>query len=234
MNEKQKRARKRLKRKRERHYNRVTTPEQSTRETHATPVSAPEKSVSPRPHGFTIIGIAVAAGLSFLGICVTVLIAWWNSYAQPDIRYIPRTDSEELTELSSAVDSAGNFVHNLRVRPKFVNYGFKPGYIDKVEFVPLTVETLPDIKITSIGKSLLRRNEEKVVEITFIMTVPTNALKHLNTTRELNIKEVISAFDNTGKKVELLTNGLLGRIEMDFKQVVEIQAKKAPATKTHR
>ena len=132
------------------------------------------------------------------------------------------------------MDSAGNFVHNLRVRPKFVNYGFKPGYFDKVEFVPLTVETLPDIKITSIGKSLLHRNEEKVVEITFIMTVPTNALKHLNTTRELNIKEVISAFDNTGKKVELLTSGLLGRIEMDFKQVVEIQAKKTPATKIHR
>lgn len=187
--------------------------------------------MSPRPHGFTIAGIILTAGLSLLAICVTVFIAWWNSYAQPDIRYIPRTEFEELTELSSTVDSAGNFVHNLRVRPKFINYGFKPGYIDKVEFVPLTVETLPDIKITSIGKSLLNRNEEKVVEITFILTIPTNALKHLNTTRELNIKEVISAFDNTGKKVELLTNGMLGRIEMDFKQIVEIHVAQTPVTK---
>ena len=76
-------------------------------------------------------------------------------------------------------------------------------------------------------------NEEKVVEINFILTIPTNALNHLNTTRELKIEEVISAFDNTGKKVELLTNGLLGRIKIDFKQMVKIQATKTQPTKIH-
>lgn len=229
MDDKHKRARKRHKRKREKGRHRGDQPLQPL----PSPPPLPENSISPRPHGFTIIGIVLGVAVSVAGILVTILIAWWNSYAQPDIRYIPKTDSEEIAELSSAVDGAGNFIHNLRVRPRFVNYGYKPGYIDKVEFVPMTVETIPDIKITSIGKTLLNHNEEKVVEITFIMTIPTNAFSHLNTTRDLKVEELISAFDNTGKKVELLTNGMLGRIKLDFRQLVEIHAAQTPVTKIH-
>ncbi len=173
--------------------------------------------MSPRPHAFTIAA-------SIAGLVLTGFIAWWANFAQPDIRYVPNTDSESVTEIDSKVDSAGNFVHNLRLRPKFINFAFKSGFIDKAEFVPQTIETLPDIKITGIGKTPLRWHEETPVEITFIMTIPTDSLNHLNTTRELKIEQVLSVFDNTGKKVDHLTNGMLGRIKMNFKQVVKVQA----------
>jgi hypothetical protein len=48
------------------------------------------------------------------------------------------------------------------------------------------------------------------------MTIPTDSLNHLNTNRELKIEQVLSVFDNTGKKVEHLINGMLGRIKMNF------------------
>ncbi len=207
--------------KREKNRNRRKREKQRNRGDH--PPSQPlipPKPVSPRPHAFTIAsGIAGLLLAGFAGF-----IGWWTNFAQPDIRYVPSTDSESVTEIDSKVDSAGNFVHNLRLRPKFINVAFKSGFIDKAEFVPETIETLPDIKITSIGRTPLHWREATPVEITFIMTIPTDSLNHLNTTRELKIEQVLSVFDNTGKKVDHLPNGMLGRIKMNFKQVVKVQA----------
>jgi hypothetical protein len=209
--------------KREKNRNRRKREKQRNRGDHPPSPSQPlipPKPVSPRPHAFTIAtGIAGLLLAGFAGF-----IGWWTNFAQPDIRYVPSTDSESVTEIDSKVDSAGNFVHNLRLRPKFINVAFKSGFIDKAEFVPETIETLPDIKITSIGRTPLHWHEEVPVEITFIMTIPTDSLNHLNTTRELKIEQVLSVFDNTGKKVDHLTNGMLGRIKMNFKQVVKVQA----------
>jgi hypothetical protein len=213
VDDKEKRKKKRLKKKRERRSHRE--------DRLPSPPPTPAKPVSPRPHAFTIAATIV-------GLVVTVFGVWWTNFAQPDIRYVPSVDSESVTEIDSKVDSQGNFVHNLRLWPKFINVAFKSGFIDKAEFVPETTETLPDIRITGIGKTSLRWNQETPVEITFLLTIPTDTLDHLNTTRELKIEQVLSVFDNTGKKVDHLTNGMFGRIKMNFKQVVKIQAATTP------
>jgi len=208
--------------KREKNRNRRKREKQRKRGEHPPPSQPPipAQPVSPRPHVFTIAATIITISISLM----SAFGVWWTNFAQPDIRYVPSTDSESVTEIDSKVDSAGNFVHNLRLRPKFMNVAFKSGFIDKAEFVPETIETLPDIKITGIGKTSLRRNEETPVEITFLLTIPTDSLSHLNTNRELKIEQVLSVFDNTGKKVDRLTNGMLGRIKMNFKQVVKVQA----------
>jgi hypothetical protein len=111
------------------------------------------------------------------------------------------------------------------LRPTFTNYSIKPGFIDKAEFVPESITTLPDIKITSINKTFIYWHKPKQIEITFLMTLPTDAMNNLNTTQKLAIDQVLAAYDNTGKKVDRLPNGMFGRIRFNFKELVTIQLK---------
>lgn len=168
-----------------------------------------------RPHALTIT-------FSMIAILLACITLYWN-VVQPDIRYIPSLGPETMTVVESKVDGAGNFVHSVRLRPTFTNYSIKPGFIDKAEFVPLSIATLPEIKFTSINKTFIFWHQEKQIEITFLMTVPTDAINNLNTTRELAMDQVLAVFDNTGRKVDHLQNGLFGRIRFNFKEIVKIQ-----------
>jgi hypothetical protein len=177
---------------------------------------AKTKPISPgRPHALTII-------FSLVGILLASVGLYWN-ITQPDIRYISSLGPETMTVLESKFDGAGNFVHSVRLRPTFTNYSMKPGFIDKAEFVPQSIATLPEIKITSINKTPIFWHQKKQIEITFLMTVPTDAVNNLNTTRELAMEQVLAVYDNTGRKVDHLDSGLFGRIRFNFKDVVNVQ-----------
>jgi len=111
------------------------------------------------PHALTIIFAVIGMLLTGFGI-------YW-AVSQPDLRYIPSLNREDFTVLESKVDTDGNFVHSVRIRPKFINLSGKPGFIDKVEFVPQSIATLPEIKVTSIDKERIFWHQEKQIEITF-------------------------------------------------------------------
>jgi hypothetical protein len=175
-----------------------------------TPIASPR---SGRPHALTII-------FSVIGTVLASTALYW-SIAQPDIRYIPSLGPEAMTVLDSKQDGAGNIVHHIRLRPTFTNYSFKPGFVDKVEFVPQSIATLPEIKVTSINKTFIFWHQEKQIEITFLMTIPTDPVNHINTTRELAVEQVLAAYDNTGKKIDHLPSGLFGRIRFNFKELVD-------------
>jgi hypothetical protein len=174
-----------------------------------------KKPTTPRPHFLTIT-------LTTITLLLSCAALYWN-IAQPDIRYVASLSPETMTVVESKVDSAGNFVHSLRVRATFTNYSLKPGFIDKAEWVPLSIATLPDIKITSIDRSNIFWRQKKQIEITFLMTVPTDPIQHLNTTRELAMEQVLAVYDNTGRKVERLENGLFGRIRFNFADTVKTE-----------
>jgi len=167
-----------------------------------------------RPHALTII-------LSLIPIVIGIIVLYWN-IGQPDIRYIPSLGPETMTVVESKLDSAGNFVHNFRLRPTFTNYSMKPGFIDKVEFVPQSIATLPETKITSINRTFIFWHQKKRIEITFLMTVPTDAANNLNTTRELAVDQALAVYDNTGKRVDRLPNGTFGRLRFNFKDIVNV------------
>jgi hypothetical protein len=168
-----------------------------------------------RPHILTFV-------LSFISIVFGGIMLYW-AIGQPDIRYIPSLGPETMTVVESKVDSAGNFVHNLRIRPTFTNYSMKPGFIDKVEFVPQSIATLPEVKITSINKTFIFWHQKKQIEITFLMTVPTDAVNNLSTTRELAADQALALYDNTGKRIDRLPNGTFGRLRFNFKDLVKVQ-----------
>jgi hypothetical protein len=170
-----------------------------------------------RPHALTIT-------LTAIGLIIAAIALYWN-IAVPDIRYVSSLAPETMAVVESKVDAAGNFVHSVRMRPTFTNYSLKPGFIDKAEFAPQTISTLPDMKITGIDKTFIFWHQKKQIEITFLMTIPTDPLNHLNTTRELGIDQVLSTYDNTGRKIDLSTNGLFGRIRFNFKEIADIHLK---------
>jgi hypothetical protein len=168
-----------------------------------------------RPHGLTIT-------FSVIGLLLASIALYWK-FAQPDLRYIATLGPETIVVLERKVDSAGNLVYSLRLRPTFTNHSLKPGFIDKAELVPQSIATLPDVKVTSINKTFIFWHQQKQIEITFLMTVPTDPLNHLNTTRELTVDQVLAVFDNTGRKVDHLEDGMFGRIRLNLKDIVNTQ-----------
>jgi hypothetical protein len=170
-----------------------------------------------RPHALTI-------SLSIVVIFLSCITLYWN-VAQPDIRYVASLGPETMTLVESKIDSSGNFVHSFRLRPTFTNYSIKPGFIDKAEFVPQSIATLPEIKITSINRAPIHWHQKRQIEITFLMTVPTDVVNNPNTTRELAMEQVLAVYDNTGRKVDRLESGLFGRIRFNFKDTVNTQPK---------
>jgi hypothetical protein len=205
MNKKQRRRAKRQKEKERRSHENGTA--NKSAETKPTP--------SGRPHLLTII-------FSVIALFLTCIALYWN-ITQPDIRYVSTLGPETLTVVESKVDGAGNFVHSLRLRPTFTNHSLKPGFIDKAELVPQSIATLPDVKVTSINKTFIFWHQQKQIEITFLMTVPTDPLNHLNTIRELTVDQVLAVFDNTGRKVDHLEDGMFGRIRFNLKDIVNTQ-----------
>ena len=167
-------------------------------------------------------------GLLTLLVAITALcVHVYVNVLQPDIRYIPVLTSDSITIVDRTIDDKGNFVFKFRIRPKFTNFSIKSGFVDKVEFDPQTVANLPDIKITSVDKVLIQRNEEKEINIEFLLTQPTDVLSHLDSSWEVASDLIMVAFDNTGKKIDKLANGpvLFGRIRFNLKGVMKAELK---------
>jgi hypothetical protein len=208
---------------------RLKEQEQRSHKTGTTNKPAEKKPTSTgRPHGLTIT-------FSVIGLVLASVALYWN-IGQPDLRYIPKLGPEIMTVIESKIDGAGNFVHSVRLRPTFTNYSLKPGFIDRAELVPQSIATLPEVKITSINKTPIYWHQQKQIEITFLMTVPTDPLNHLNTTRELAVDQVLAVFDNTGKKVDHLSDGLFGRIRFNLKDMVNVKLdgiRTSPSAKSH-
>jgi hypothetical protein len=178
-----------------------------------------ENGTVPAPSGCPHI---LTITLTVTRILLAGFALYWN-IAQPDIRYVSRLGPETVTVVESKVDGAGNFVHSLRLRPTFTNHSLKPGFIDKAELVPQSIATLPEGKVTSINKTFIFWHQPKQIEITFLMTVPTDPLNHINTIRQLTLDQVLAVFDNTGRKVGHLEDGMFGRIRFNLKDIVNVE-----------
>lgn len=132
---------------------------------------------------------------------------------EPDIKYSSFNLNDKL--IGRKIDKQNNFVYHYSITPRFKNLSFKKGYIDKVEFVPVSIETIPDVKVTSIRKTPINWRSEEDVEIQFIVTVPTDYDIKI-TQKKVSTELIINAFDNTGKKVERSTDGQFIRTKINL------------------
>ncbi|MBT1073441.1 hypothetical protein [Pelotalea chapellei] len=140
----------------------------------------------------TVIGIVTLA-------CTIYLVN-----LEPNLKYSSFNYNDKL--IGRKIDSKNNFLYHFSITPRFKNASFKTGYVDKVEFVPVSIETIPDVKVISIRKAPIPWRSVEDVEIQFIVTVPTDfdaKLKEKKVSTEL----IVNAYDNTGKKIERSTDG---------------------------
>ncbi len=114
------------------------------------------------------------------------------------------------------MDGNNNFVYYYSVSPRFKNLSLKSGYVDKVEFSPLSsISTIPDVKVTSIRRVSIGWNDEENVEVKFIVTVPTDFNSKMKE-KKVSTELIMNVFDNTGKIIERATGGQFIRMKLDL------------------
>lgn len=140
----------------------------------------------------TVIGIVTLA-------CTLYLVN-----LEPNLKYSSFNFNDKL--IGRKIDNKNNFIYYYSITPRFKNTSFKTGYVDKVEFVPVSIETIPDVKVISIRKTPIAWRSEEDVEIQFIVTVPTDFDTKLEE-KKVSTELIVNAYDNTGKKIERSTDG---------------------------
>lgn len=150
---------------------------------------------------------------SIIVTIITGFVIYYLSYAEPDIRIV---SSEQLTTVEQKVDENRNIRMLLRSRDTYTNLSVKRGFIDKVEYTPTSLDQIPVIQVLSINKEVIGWHEEKVIEITFAMTVPMNEFITATKNGRKEIRLEQRAYDNTGKLLNRYVNGETHPIKVAF------------------
>jgi hypothetical protein len=158
----------------------------------------------------TLQWTVMGALLAIAAIVVAAVIAYVPF--EPDLRYALPPPARDIETLEQKVDENGNWVIYCQVSSNFTNLSWRPGYIARVEVVPLSIATDLDGRVTHIVSDPIHHEEVKTVTIQFIVTISTDALNHLGTTRDLPVDVTFDLFDNTGKPVAHYVDGLFARM----------------------
>jgi|GEM_PF-6168397 len=93
-------------------------------------------------------------------------------------------------------------------RYTFKNYSVKSGYVDKIEYVPQTLESIPVVEIVHFDKEQIGWRQERTLEIKYRMIVNLNALAKAIRPETREIRVEAKLYDNTGKLIATTPNGL--------------------------
>lgn len=94
---------------------------------------------------------------------------------EPDIRYAKIQRPDPLTFLDQRVNEKGDFVFLVSVRAQVKNMGWRSGFIDKADFVPLAIETIPTIEIKYIDKRPIGWRDVQDIEVRALMVLPAGS-----------------------------------------------------------
>jgi hypothetical protein len=95
-------------------------------------------------------------------------------FVQPDLRWshnqlLPGPDGI-FRVLDDYLDKDCNSVVLTSTRLRIKNVGMRQGHIEKAEFAPLSVQSLPKIEVMSVDRRPLKWGEEQTIEVRAIMT----------------------------------------------------------------
>lgn len=112
-----------------------------------------------------------------------------------------------LRVLDQLLDTKGNAVRLISVRLRVKNVAIKQGHIDRAEFVPLTIQSLPRIDVQGTERSL-RWRETQTVEVRALFTEPSSAPN----AEQKGFDVEVRLFDNVGRQVGRYVDGLRARM----------------------
>ena len=155
---------------------------------------------------------------TLLAIIGTFFIVYYLQYIDPDIRYA-YGNSVKFEFVDRKIDNNGDFIFNVNFKIKYKNLSFKKGFVDNVEFVPISIRTLPYINTIHIDKIDLGWRDEQIIEIRAIFIVPVGFIGPLREKKQILVE--IKSFDSIGRLINRLEDGALARIKFDLKGEIE-------------
>lgn len=140
-----------------------------------------------------------------LGISVIVsVIIYYLSVLEPDIR---PTKNEPVSHLigKPIKDKDENCNYHASFKLPFKNLSWKSGNVDKVTFASESLEMLPKFELIEIDRSILNWDEEKDIEVKFI--VKTDAISCAKLWNGEPLVFEMKFYDNKGRLLNKDING---------------------------
>jgi hypothetical protein len=168
----------------------------------------------------------------FIGVVIGPSVSDYLAIGQPDLRYTydQLPENQRFVILDQLFDKNGNAVFLASVRLRVKNVAIKQGHIDKAEFVPFTMQTLPKIDVQGVDKRGLIWGETQTIEVRALFTVAVGPIGPPTEHKEFEVE--VRLFDNTGRQVGRYVDGLLARMRLkasgDFTRTI------TPTTSTPR
>jgi hypothetical protein len=160
-----------------------------------------------KPLGTLLLGI-------FGGVVLSPSVTNYFDIGQPDLRYpfeqLP--DDRRFRVLTQWTDASGNAIYLISNLLRVRNLAFKRGFVDKVEFVPFSMPTLPKVELLGVDKRPISRGETQTVEVRALVTIPFGLIGPPTESKTLDIE--VRLFDNTGRQVGSYTDDRLARMRM--------------------
>jgi len=153
-----------------------------------------------------------------LGAIVVPVIAgfviYYMTVAQPDIRFVTEANLEVLDHQQKG--NIGTSIQKLSIR--FKNLSFRPGYVDKVEFVQTSVTSYV-LKVLEVEKVSIGWGEEKEIWVKYTDTYHDEEVLTEQERRGEDLAFEVRAYDNTGKLIRDMS-GAVGShpIKFSFKR----------------
>ena len=165
-----------------------------------------------------LFGSAARTTATALVAVLGLLIAYYP-IAKPDIRYTLGQSPNAVRFIDQTMTEDGNFLFNTRFDLEFKNLSMKPGLVDRIELVPVTVGTIPEISVTHIDRRRMRWRQTERVALQALITVETGWLGPPAEQHQIVLE--LKAFDDEGQSIDLYEDGRTARITFDLSGDIE-------------
>ena len=153
-----------------------------------------------------------------LATCLFLFAAYYP-FAKPDIRYTLSQSPNAVRFIDDTVTEDGNFLFNTALTFELKNHSVKRGFVDRVELVPVSVDTIPEVLVTHTDKRRMSWRQKQRVAVRALITVETGWSGPK--AEQVQVVLELKAFDDEGQTIDRYEDGRFARITFDLSGHVE-------------
>lgn len=125
---------------------------------------------------------------------ISAVLIYYLAYEGPDLRCV--CNPGPLRTATHVIDNQGNCLYYITLHKTLKNLSLKKGFLNDVQFSPVTTDTYAQFKLMSIDRTPIAWNEERSVEIKFGITF--NKCDDLPS----KFKMLLYYYDNLGNQID--------------------------------
>ena len=170
----------------------------------------------------TVVGFLFGSKARTLGTALVAVLGLSLAYypiAKPDIRYTLNQSSNAFRFIDQTVTEDGSFLFNTSFDIEFRNLSMKSGVVDRIELVPVTVGTIPEISVTHMDRRPMGWCQTERVTFQALITVETGWVGPRTEQHQIVLE--LKAFDDEDQSIDLYEDGRAARIRFDLSGNIE-------------